>query len=144
MLTFLDRGSRNVLGVKASGKLTHADYQQFVPRLEELIQQHGKVRVLFELEECQGWEIGAAWDDLRFALKHGSEVERCAVVGAKKWQEWMTRLSRLFFNVKYFDKAELDKAWQWVLGDGQHRAADVRKDEHELVILPDLTKRRHG
>jgi hypothetical protein len=93
MLTLLDRSSGNVLGVKASDRLTHADYQQLIPRLEELIRRHGKVRVLFDLEDCHRWEISAAWDDLKFGLQHHSVLERCAVVGEKKWQEWMTKLS---------------------------------------------------
>lgn len=126
MLAFLERSSGNVLGIKASGKLTHADYQQLVPRLEELIQEHGKIRVLFELEDCRGWEVGAAWDDLKFGLKHAGDVERCAVVGEKKWQEWMTKLSRPFFHARYFDKAEFEKAWQWLLGGEPKRTEKVR------------------
>jgi len=115
MLAFYIRSGGNVLGLKAVGNLTHADYEQLVPALEELIKEHGKVHVLFELEDCQGWDIGAAWDELKFWFKHGADVERCAVVGEKKWQEWMTKLSRPFFKVKYFDKAELEEAWDWVL-----------------------------
>ena len=136
MLTLLERSFGNVLGIKASGKLTHADYQQLVPRLEELIQKHRKVRVLFELEDCRGWEVGAAWDDLKFGLKHGSDVERCAVVGEKKWQEWMTKLSRPFFDVRYFDRGELEKAWQWVLEGGPKRTEKVS-------VLSSLTTCQH-
>jgi len=33
MLTFQEKGAGNVLGVKAIGKLTHADYLQLVPKL---------------------------------------------------------------------------------------------------------------
>lgn len=124
MLAFLDRSSENVLGVKATGKLTHEDYQRFVPKLEELIAKHGKVRVLFDLVDCRGWEVGAAWDDVKFCFKHHKEVDCCAVVGEKKWQEWMTKLSSPFFNdVKYFDKAELEKAWQWVQEDSNAAVA---------------------
>src|SRR5689334_6740315 len=107
MLTMLDRSSGNVLGVKASDRLTHADYQQLIPRLKELIRKHGKARVLFDLEECHGWEIAAAWDDMKFGLQHYRAVERCAVVGEKKWHKWLTHFSRPFFNVRYFDKSKL-------------------------------------
>src|SRR5260370_29990505 len=101
MLTFLDSSSGNVLAVKASGKLTHADYQQMVPKVEALIQEHGKVRMLFELEDCKGWNPRAAWDDLKFSFKHGGDFERCGVVGEKKWQKWMTQLAKPFFKAKY-------------------------------------------
>lgn len=116
MLAFHIRSTGNVLGVKASGKLTHADYQQLVPKLEERIKEHGRVRVLVELEDCQGWDdLDAAWDDLKLWLKHRRDVERCAVVGERKWQERVIQLSWPFFTKHYFDKAELEQAWEWVL-----------------------------
>jgi hypothetical protein len=124
MLTYLDRSEGNVLAVKASGKLARAEYETFLRRLEDLIAAHGKVRVLFELEDLQGWELGAAWDDLKFTLKHGGDVERCAVVGEKKWHEIMTKLAKPFFRVKYFDKSQLDEAWRWVL-EGARTEAHV-------------------
>jgi hypothetical protein len=142
MLTFLERSSENVLGVKATGKLTHADYQFLIPRLEKLIQEHGTIRVLFELEDCRGWEAGAAWDDLKFGLKHGGDVERCAVVGEKKWQEWMTKLARPFFNVKYFVKADLERAWQWVLQE--RPSAPEKTTRHGFGIPSGLTNCQHG
>src|SRR4051812_25682046 len=102
MVMLINQCAENVLEIQASGKLTHADYQELVPKLEDMIQHEGKVRVLFDMENCRGWKLAAAWDDFKFGLKHGSDVERCAVVGRKKWQEWMTKLSRPFFKVKYF------------------------------------------
>jgi hypothetical protein len=137
MLTFLERSTANVLGVKASGKLTRADYQQMVPRLEQLIQEHGRVRVLFELEDCQGWEIAAAWDDLKFYLKHGGDVERCAIVGDRKWQEWMSKLSRAFLHLRYFNPGDLEQAWQWI-------QADENPLKRRVSILGGLSTCQHG
>lgn len=114
MLTFLEGSRGNVIGIKASGNLTHADYEKLIPKLEELLREHRKLRVLFELEDCQGWVVGAVWDDLKFSLKHGGEFERCAVVGEKAWQKWMTKLAEPFFHAKYFDMSQLKEAWQWV------------------------------
>ena len=34
----------------------------------------------------QGWDAGAAWEDLKFDLKHFGDIERLAMVGDKKWQ----------------------------------------------------------
>jgi hypothetical protein len=114
MLAISDRSSGCIVGVTASGKLTHQDYEQPVPKLEELIHKYRRVRVLFDLADCHGWELGAAWHDLKFGLKHGGEVERCAVVGEARWQEAMTKLSRVFFNVRYFDRSESEQAWRWL------------------------------
>jgi hypothetical protein len=114
MLTFLDRISGNVVGVRVTGKMTHADYERVIAKFEEVIQARGKVSVFFELEDCQGWEIGAIWDDLKFGLKHHCDFERCAVIGGKKWHKWMTKLSEVFFNVRYFEVPHFKDAWEWV------------------------------
>lgn len=44
----------NVLAIRASGKLTDADYKSFLPRLEALIREHGRISVLIELEDFRG------------------------------------------------------------------------------------------
>jgi hypothetical protein len=143
MLIVLERSSGNVLGIQASGKLTHADHRRLVPRLEELIRKHRKVRVLLDLADCRGWEVGAAWDDLTFGLKHGGDVERCAVVGETKWQEWMTKLSRPFFNVRYFAEADLEKAWRWVLAEG-HSGSAGSKEHRGVNLLSGLSNCQHA
>lgn len=138
MLTILENPGRDVLSVKASGRLTHADYQQFIPNVEGLLEERGRVRVLFELQDCQGWTLRAAWDDLKFGLKHRGDFERCAVVGDKKWQKWLTILSRPFVKAKYFDKVALDKAWQWVQEGTRYNVPNARRPDDAKV--PDVVQ----
>ena len=109
--------SERVLHVRASGTLTDADYQEFVPEVERLIASHGTLRLLIELTDFHGWKPGALWDDLKVYLKHGNEIERMAVVGEKKWHEWMTRLAKplLKSEVRYFEHAEASEARRWIL-----------------------------
>lgn len=115
MLTIQKQGSGNVVAIRASGKLTHEDYEMLLPKLTEVAEEHGSVRMLIELEDFQGWEPKAIWDDLKFDVRHGSEYERCAVVGENKWQEWMTKLSKPFLTIKYFTREEREQAWEWLL-----------------------------
>jgi hypothetical protein len=106
----------NVVRVNVSGKLTQADYDQLIPSWEATIGRHGKMRLLLVMRDFHGWEPGAAWDDFRFDREHGSQVERVAMVGEKKWQEWIAKLGALFAatKVRYFDASELDAAKRWV------------------------------
>jgi len=106
-----------VLHVRLSGRLTDADYQQFVPEVERLIARHGRLRLLVEMTDFHGWNAGALWDDLKVYLKHGSEIERLAIVGEKRWQEWMTRLSRPFLRAEtqYYDHDHAAEARRWIL-----------------------------
>ena len=64
-----ERNGGKVLEVQVSGKLGHEDYQDFVPKFEQLIKKHGKIRVLFEMVDFQGWNAGALWDDIKFDLR---------------------------------------------------------------------------
>ena len=105
-----------VIEAAVSGTLTEEDYREFIPRFESLVARNGKVRLLFEMSQFHGWEVKAAWEDLKLDLKHYGEVERVAMVGEKKWQKWMTQFSKPFTGaeVRYFDSSESEKALAWV------------------------------
>jgi hypothetical protein len=64
-------------------------------------------------------------------------------VGHKKWQELLTKLSTPFFNVRYFDKAELDRAWQWLLGD-RRGGPPGRKSGGRVSFLSGLANCHHA
>jgi len=105
-----------VLELVVSGKLEHADYEFFVPAAEKLIEKHGRLNMLLLLEEFQGWSPRALWDDLKFDLRHFRHFERIAIVGERKWQEWLADISRPFTDaeVRFFTHEELDAARSWV------------------------------
>jgi stage II sporulation SpoAA-like protein len=105
-----------ILMVQVSGKLTHADYQQFVPEFERLQRQHGKLRMLFDMTQFHGWEPAALWDDIKFDVKHFSDIERIAMVGDKAWEKGMAAFCKPFTTaqVKYFDHSALADACTWL------------------------------
>jgi hypothetical protein len=111
-----EQAGGKVLEVRVSDKLVKADYEQFVPEVERLIQQHGRIRVLFDMRDFHGWTMGALWEDMKFDLKHFKDIERLAVIGEKKWQEWMTTFCRPFTTaeIRYFDHSEVDQARSWL------------------------------
>jgi hypothetical protein len=112
------RGGK-LLEVHVSGKLTTEDYDRFIPAVEKLIKQHGKIDILFEMSDFHGWEAGAMWEDTKFAFRHFSDLGRLAVVGEKKWQEWMLVACRPFTKaaIRYFDHANAGEALAWLEAD---------------------------
>ncbi len=104
-----------VLNVQVTGKLVKNDYKHFVPEVERLIQQHGKIRVLLNMTDFHGWDAGGLWEDIKFDLKHHSDIDRVAMVGDKPWQKGMSLVCRPFTSAKirYFDRSDLDEAHQW-------------------------------
>jgi hypothetical protein len=105
-----------ILIVHASGKLATADYEHFVPEFDRLLRQHGKLRVLFDMNGFHGWEAGALWADTKFALKHFGDIERLAMVGEKKWQHGMASFCKPFTKaaIQYFDQADVAEAQRWL------------------------------
>lgn len=105
-----------VLHVRASDKLNKEHYEQLVPEFEKLIEQHGKIRILVELDDFHGWTGPALWEDLKVTFQHFNDVERIAIVGDKAWQEGMSFFCKPFTSaeVRYFGHHEHDRATQWV------------------------------
>ncbi len=109
-----------LLRVVAGGKLDRADYERFVPLVERMIQQHGPIRVLLELNDFHGWTAGALWEDVKFDLKHFRDIERLAIVGDRTWERGMATFCKPFTtaSIRYFDREQRDEAAEWIR-DGQ-------------------------
>ena len=104
------------LSLKATGKLTHEDYQTITPLLDAALKsvQDPKVKVLIDGTELEGWEARAAWDDFKLGLKHGSEFDKIAIYGNKNWQQISARIGSWFISgeVRYFE--HMDDALSWL------------------------------
>lgn len=108
-----------VMEIDVTGKLMSSDYDRFVPATEELIKEHGKVRILFVMHDFHGWTAGALWKDIKFDLKHFSHIERLGIVGESKWEHGMAVFCRPFTTakMKYFDITDIDEARKWISED---------------------------
>jgi hypothetical protein len=112
-----DKGRLIVFHV--SGVLTKEEYDRILPQVKPLLRQHRTLRVLFEMTDFHGWEPAALWKELKFDWAHFSDlssIDRCAMVGDRKWESIMTTLSKPFTNaeIRYFDHADLPSARKWL------------------------------
>lgn len=117
MIYKMHQSSGNILGFHLSGKLTDEDYQKtLVPELEQAVERWGKISLLLEMEDFHGWEPHALWDDFQVGLKYNEAIVRIAMVGDKKWEEWMAKLIKPFVKaeVKYLEHARDHRAWIWL------------------------------
>ena len=140
MIATIETGSPKVVGFKLTGKLHDEDYQQFVPTIETILTAEGKVRLFIQLEDFHGWDLHAAWDDLKFGLKHYSDFERIAMVGDRKWEKWMASLCKPFTKarVMFFDSSAVDAAWKWLQENEEDEGAKEENDRRlETLDSPD-------
>ncbi len=139
MLQFLPVLDSNTIAIRATGKLTHEDYQAFLPKLEEQIKQSGKVSILIELDNFKGWELKAAKDDVEFVFKHAEDIERVAIVGDKAWERWMAAMVKpfiLFADVKYFNREDLQAAWDWLREPERLRQSAENILPYKRIVAP--------
>jgi hypothetical protein len=118
MIELLPSPSDRVVGFRLSGKLHDEDYKTFVPVIDAAAGTQ-KIRLLVQFHDFHGWDVGALWDDVRFATTHCTKFDRIALVGDKAWERWMARVCGPFTmaKVRYFDAAEIDQAWAWLGGE---------------------------
>lgn len=98
------------------GKLTKADYNKLMPLLNKVVSQHEKIPWYFEMGNFVGWELKAFWEDVKFDVRHANDFDKVAMVGDKKWEEWMTEGMKPFTSaeVKYFDTSPREEAIKWI------------------------------
>lgn len=104
------------LEIRVSGQLHKPDYELFVPEVERLIKQHGRIRMLVQLNEFRGWTAGALWEDIKFDVRHFSDIERLAIVGEETWEQGMASFCAPFTRaeVRFFPVERADEARDWI------------------------------
>lgn len=102
-----------------TGKMEKEDYDLLVPEAERLIKQYGKIRIMAELVDFEGWTAGAFWEECKLAYHHLKDIERMALVGNKAWEKGMTVFVKPFTGakLKYFDISERQAAIDWIQED---------------------------
>ena len=110
---------RVLLTMHVRGKLEHQDYATLVPMLESAIagMEHPKIDVLMDMRQLEGWEMRAAWDDLKLGVKHGRQFNKIAMVGSEKWQEVAAKMGSWFIGGEARLFQEKDAAWAWLQGE---------------------------
>jgi len=129
MIEFLPESHGNILGVRANGTLTGQDYKDvLIPRLEKVMEEKGKVRLLFDLgQDFQGWTLEALWDDARFGWGSRNRFEKVALVGGSLWMELGAKAGGLLMGgeLRTFDHDRLQEAWDWI--KAQPTAGEMRQ-----------------
>jgi hypothetical protein len=117
MVELQEQSGGRILVVRLAGKLSKEDYEKFIPVVDRLIQQHGKIRVLVEMHDFHGWTAGALWEDIKFDLKHFGDIEKLAMIGESRWQKGMSVFCKPFTSatIRYFPHDQATDAMDWLL-----------------------------
>lgn len=114
----LEHRRQQLLGIRASGKLTVDDYDRVLtPRLDAAVREFGIVRALFYMDrDFEGWAPSAAWANTKLDVQHRRDLEKVAIVGAPGWEQWCVRFAGLLMKgeLRTFRADSLQVAWNWI------------------------------
>jgi hypothetical protein len=109
----------DVLGIDASGKVSHEDYRKVLIPAAEARMARGPVRMLYVAgPQFTGYELEALWEDAAFGFKHWQQFTRIAVVTDTTWLRAAVTMFRPLFpsEIRLFKFPELAAAKEWVVG----------------------------
>ncbi|MCH9691639.1 MAG: STAS/SEC14 domain-containing protein [Gammaproteobacteria bacterium] len=112
----IDRdGNTLCLSLCIKGRLVHEDYQLLTSLLDNAVAglDHPRINVLMDMTELEGWEMRAAWDDLKLGLQYGQQFQRIAMVGNRRWQQVAAKLASWFIGgeAQFFEQQAPALEW---------------------------------
>jgi SpoIIAA-like len=110
--------ANDICVLRISGTLKRSEFAAAQSAMAARIDAGVKPRLLAILENFEGWERGADWNDLDFLLSHSGEIAKIAIVAEPRWE-----VQALAFGgagvrrapVKFFPLNELANGRAWLL-----------------------------
>lgn len=125
MFKVLDGSQGKVLGVELSGGYTKDDVKELEKLFEAAAKNDNQVNFLIKVDQLKltESEFAAMWEDGIYALKHLDQIGKIAVVGHSVFEKVLVKMDNMVFGSKkkgriekYFDVADLDRAWEFIKG----------------------------
>ncbi|MCW8808384.1 MAG: STAS/SEC14 domain-containing protein [Rhodanobacter sp.] len=111
----------NIIAVTCSGRVTAHDYETvLIPHVDEVLKQHEKVRLYYQISsDFLGVDPAAVWDDMKVGMGHFRHWDRIAVVTDVGWITMAMRSFGFLIPgaVRVFPLSEAAQARQWILAE---------------------------
>jgi stage II sporulation SpoAA-like protein len=103
--------------LRISGILKRSEFGAEQSALTRKIDSGSKPRLLVILENFEGWERGADWNDLDFLFLHSGKISKIAIVAESRWETLALAFAGAGVRrapVKFFPPKDLDQARNWL------------------------------
>jgi SpoIIAA-like len=104
--------------LRISGILKRSEFGAEESALARHVETGSNPRLLVILEDFQGWERGADWNDLDFYISHGRKISKIAIVAERRWEPLALAFAGAGVRrtpVKFFPPNELEQARSWLV-----------------------------
>ena len=107
----------DICALRVSGVLKRSEFGAEQSALGGKIDTGSNPRLLVILENFEGWERGADWNDLDFMISHGGNIIKIAIVAESRWEALALAFAGAGVRrapVKFFTPNELEQARSWL------------------------------
>jgi len=113
MINELPQSEGAVLGFEITSKVTLEEEKEWISRINDAIEKHGKLSALVILGEEAGWGIKAGIEDLKWIMTHMKSIDRIAIVSDSKVWKWLITIDAQFAKMvgigeKHFETSEIE------------------------------------
>ena len=115
----IEHEPNDVCVLRISGTLKRSEFGAEQSALARDIDAGSKPRLLVVLENFQGWEPGADWNDLDFLFSYSHKITKIAIVADLRWEALALAFAGAGVRrapVKFFPPSELEQARNWLAG----------------------------
>ena len=125
MLEYL-QSNDDVIAMRCGGKLTAAELEAYMDRLEASLKRHDKTHLYAEIVDFSGFETERFGDLMKRSpayFRHLDRIGRVAIVADQAWIRWAARIeSAILPHVSYetFEPGQRERALAWVQGETPH------------------------
>jgi hypothetical protein len=113
----IEHETDDIYVLRISGILKQSEFSAEQTAVARKIDSGSKPRLLFILENFDGWGRGADWNDLDFMISHGGKISKIAIVGEPRWETLALAFAGAGVRrapVKFFPPNELEQAKEWL------------------------------
>jgi len=107
----------NICVLRISGTLKRSEFGAEQSAMAGKIDAGAKPRLLAIVENFEGWERGADWNDLDFLFSHSDQIAKIAIVAEPRWEVQALAFAGAGVRrapVKFFSPEELARARAWL------------------------------
>jgi hypothetical protein len=117
--------------IDARGRVTAADYQQFVTGLREVAERGESHRALIRVLDFEGIAAGAMWQEMKAGSHYKDLFDRIAVIGRGSSDSWLTSITKPFVGaeVRYFTEDQAPGAVGWIREPSPAEETSLRDDD---------------
>jgi hypothetical protein len=116
MYKILDLTDSNLIALQVEGKIVKTDYELLNTLLRNVRENYDTIRLYLEINNIEGIEPSAVWEDIKTYFRHFRDIDRVAVISSDSTVKTLTNLGKTFVSgeTRFFNDSDFMRAREWI------------------------------